>query len=45
MTICCLQAGCSGVLEVRKRTGRHAVVGVLPQLEIDWEPIAAVTAA
>ncbi len=44
VTIYHLQAGRFGVPEVRELTGRHAV-GVLPQVEIDWEPIAAITAA
>ncbi len=44
VTIHRLQAGRFGVPEVRELTGRHAV-GVLPEVEIDWEPIAAITAA
>jgi len=44
VTIHRLQAERFGVPEVRELTGRHAV-GVLPQVEIDWEPVAAVTAA
>lgn len=44
VTIYRLQAGRLGAPEVRELTGRHAV-GVLPQVEIDWEPIAAIMAA
>ena len=43
VTIYCLQEGRFGVPEVREFSGRQAV-GTLTQVEIDWEPIAALTA-
>ncbi|ANX03835.1 Uma2 family endonuclease [Immundisolibacter cernigliae] len=44
VTVYRLDAGRFGVPEVRELTGRQAV-GALPQVEIDWEPVAAITAA
>jgi hypothetical protein len=43
VTIHRLEAERFGVPEVRELNGRYAV-GVLPQVEVDWEPIAAITA-
>lgn len=43
VTVYSLHDGHFGVPEVREFTGRQAV-GALAQVEIDWEPIAALTA-
>lgn len=43
VTIYRLEAGRFGVPEAREFSGCHAV-GMLPEVVIDWEPIAAITA-